>query len=74
MQRRRMGDGAAARRFLCRGAAVILFEFEFYGGGIKRAWGADVYEALNGLGFYDPRRALASGAVVTWRKVSEVAA
>lgn len=53
---------------------MILFEFEFQGGNVKRAWGADVYEALNGLGFYDPRQALVGGAVVTWRKVSEVAA
>lgn len=52
---------------------MILFEFEFYTGIIKRAWGADVYEALNSLGFYNPRETLGNGAaLVTWRQVSTV--
>lgn len=50
-----------------------LYEFEFVNvrTGIKRAWGEDVYEALNSLGFNDPKQTMVS-VVREWREVAEV--
>lgn len=74
-QRRRLGDGAAARRFFLGSAPVKLFEFEFYNCQVpkKRAWGADVYEALSSLGFNNPEKAL-GGAIIGYTIIAEVIA